>query len=183
MGAGPSRAHVPGNPVGRLPKEGTAPARQQSTTAWKGPLIGETFGKSRPRACPWGLLGSEPEEQNVPFTKGGAGWGWGWDLFSKWGAMGYIADTAPMHRVASDKPPAHSSLLSSPVIGAKLPPGSLVVLTSYGGRPDSWVSKSMAGRGQAVGRVLGGEVVHSGHSTPQRVTQGLRVCFSSWGFS
>ena len=134
MGAGPSRAHIPGNPVGRLPKEGTAPARQQSTTAWKGPLVGETFGKSRPRACPWGLLGSEPEEQNVPFTKGGAGWGWGWDFFSKWGAMGYIADTAPMHRVSSDKPPAHSSLLPSPVIGAKLPPGSLVVLTSYGGR-------------------------------------------------
>ena len=105
-GAGPSRAHTPGNRVGRLPKEGAAPARQQSAAAWKGPLAGETFGKSRPGACPWRLPGSGPEEQNVPFTEGGAGWGWGWgwDLFSKWGAMGWIADIALMHRMASDKP-------------------------------------------------------------------------------
>lgn len=129
VGAGPSRVHVPGNPGGRLPKEGTAPARQQSTTAWKGPSAGETFGKSRPRACPGGLLGSGPEEQNVPFTKGCAEWG-----------------------------------------GARI--------SSASGEPGG----GRGGRGRAAGRVLGGEVGHSDHSTPQRVTQGLRAHFSPWGF-
>lgn len=103
-------------PRGKAARGGTSPARQQSTTAWKGPSAGKTFGKSRPRASPWGLLGSGPEEQNVPFTKGCAG-GSGAGISSAGSGEPWVI-LLTQHPDAQSglrqAPPAHSSLSFPP---------------------------------------------------------------------
>ena len=94
------------------------PHSLEGTLSWRG------LWQRQTRVCPWGLLGSGPEEQNVPFTEGSAAGG---ALLQEAGALGVTAGTAAdaLRGPGQAPSPPRPSLLSSSVIGAKWPPRSL----------------------------------------------------------
>lgn len=94
----------------------------------RGPRLRRTWQKQT-RMCPWGLLGSgcnPGTEQNVLFPRGLCS---GRDLLGEaepWASLLILSLMRSVPRTG----PAPTSLLPSPIIGAKSPPRSLLAWTS-----------------------------------------------------